>query len=263
MAEETQGASEVSTTPGVVVQLPCGHFRDGKVHRDAEIIPMTGFTRKTIAREDVRSNPSKITDTILIQCLRRVGTFTLINHKLIGEMTLGDRDFLLLEIRRISMGDTINAAVDCGGCKSKIDVTFRLDEIEVVRVEDKDCEVRDGQRVFRVQSEVPHVEAVCRFPKGDDQKIVLSFANKNPVEASYKLYAACLLEWEGKAGPFEASFFEKLPLNALDKFEDEFSRIQPGPILKQSVPCPSCMDPIEFTFQGSDFLFRPAKRGRN
>ncbi len=278
MSEEKP--ESVNATPagesGTAITLPCGILRNKMVYRDAEIIPMTGFTRKSIAREDVRGNPVKTTDIILAHCLKRVGPVTSITPKFLAEMLIGDRDFLLLEIRNISMGDTITSKVDCEGCKNKIEVRFKLNELEDIVLKDGDYEIvdrlptkegvlemKDGLRVFRMEIMSPSglFSAKCRYPNGGDQVIIVEHMQKNPIAANYKMYAACLLEWGGESGPFNESFFDGLPVTVLDDFEEAFNAALPGPVLRQEVPCPVCKTIIELTFQGSDFLFHLPKRG--
>jgi hypothetical protein len=273
MTEEKSAQSE----PGVSVTLPCGILKDKQIHRDAEIVPMTGLTRKSIAREEVRNNPIKTTDIILSHCLKRVGPVTAISPRFLSDMLIGDRDFLLLEIRRISMGDSIKSRVTCGECKNSIDITFKLDELETIHLKEGFeivekiqlaegmLEMPDGIRVFRVDvpASAAHkgVAAKFRYPNGGDQAIVIEHIRKNPIAANYKLYSACLVEWNGEVGPFRETFFDSEPVTLLDAFENKFNDALPGPILDQKVPCPVCQTPIEMSFQGSDFLFHLPRRG--
>jgi hypothetical protein len=252
----------VSDPFATVVKLPGGLWHKGQVHREAEITPMTGMTRKAIARKEARANPSKVTDTILSQCIKRIGPFSNITSKVLDSLVLGDKDFLLLEIRRVSMGDTFKSNVTCASCKNDIEVTFHIDELEVIRTGDNDVEVIDEERVFRIQDEKLKIDAVLRYPLGSDQSALVGVADRNPVEANFKLYAECMLEWAGEKGPFRSTFFERMPVMVLDEFEDLFAKAQPGPVFEQSVGCPACAANIEFTFEGSDFLFRPPKRGK-
>lgn len=256
--EDTAQGSPAIQEPGTVVQLPGGLIKEGKVHRDAEIIPMTGYTRKVMAREDIRSNPTKVTDAIFNQCLRRVGTYT-INNRILDELLSGDRDFLLMEIRRISMGSTVRAEVECDGCRKRLEVRFDLSEIKVRRLAEKDYEITDidgdgaGAMFFRMN--LSGVKALCRFSRGLEQKAVISMFEKNAIAASYKLYSSCLLEWNGQVGPFPPEFFDGLPLPVIDSFAEAFTERQPGPDFKQETDCPSCGKKIQFTFRNSDFLF--------
>lgn len=258
-----EAPSEAPSDPfGTEVELPAGLWHKGEVHRNVEIVPMTGLTRKAIARKDSRANPSKITNIILMQCVRRIGPFGNINNKILDNLVLGDKDFLLLEIRRTSMGETFKANVTCKSCSSDIEVTFNIDELDVIRLNDAEREVINGDRVFRIQDEKLKIDAVMRYPLGSDQEALVSSMDRNPVEANFKLYAECLLEWNDTEGPYRSNHFERLPVRVLDEFEDQFAQAQPGPVFEQSVGCPSCAATIQFTFEGSDFLFRPPKRGR-
>lgn len=263
VSETTSVQTETTSTPGKSIKLPCGLLREGVSSVDAEIIPMTGLTRKSIASENVRTNPSKITDVILLQCLKKVGSVSLINGKLLNELLLGDRDFLMLEIRRVSMGDIITATVECGECNKKIEVKFNLDEIKCKTLAECQSEIVDGIRGFWIKNDEPKVNAFFRFPKGEDQAAILPFLQKNPIDANYRLYALCLVQWDGEKKKFNSDFFEKMNTNLLDVIDEAFSENQPGPDLSQTVSCPVCANDIEMTFQGSDFLFRQPKKGKD
>jgi len=253
--------TETPVIGGTILTLPCGYVRDGALYKEVEIIPMTGLTRKALAREDTRNNAAKVSDIIISHCLKRIGPFTSITSKVLADLVIGDRDFLILEIRRISMGDTITTNIVCGACKAKIDALFKISDLKVIRVYEGDEKpiIEEGNIIFRLNTK--KFKAKCRFPKGSDQALIMPDATKNPVAASYGLYTACLLEWNDKKGPFETSLFESFPLDIIDEFEEEFMAIQPGPVMSQDASCPSCGASVDFTFRGSDFLFRVSKRG--
>ena len=84
--------SDEPKVPGTRVELPCGLFRDGKAERDAEIVPMTGRVRTTIARPDVRRNGAKIVDAVLLACVREIGGRR-VDRQVLDDLLIGDRDF--------------------------------------------------------------------------------------------------------------------------------------------------------------------------
>lgn len=273
MAETMTGAmsaggvapdSRVPTDPnGVVKELPCGLVREAALYRHAEFVPMAGVVRRMISKKDVRDDFVRVTDIVLRQCVRRVGPLQVAEHaKMLDDMTLADRDFLLMEIRRVSSGDELKALVHCGMCKKRIQITFKLDELTVVRPREGDAEIHGGRLCFRVRSASPAINALCRYPIGSDQPI-LEGMEKNPTEVQYRLYAACLVEWGGKPGPYEAEFFDALPVGVIDEFTRQFAAKKPGPILDQRVSCANkaCGADIEFSFEGSDFFFPLPTRG--
>lgn len=252
-------APEGATEPGgLVITLPCGVVKDGKIYRDAEIVTIGGHTRLLISRKGVREDFLKVSDIVLQQCLRRVGPFRMESARAINRMTLADRDFALMEIRRASMGDELRAIPTCAGCKKKIQVTFQFDELKVVRLETGDFEIHDDQFCFRIESRDPAISALCRFPIGEDQQLAIPFIEQNPTEAQYRLQAACLHEYNGQKGPFDYSFFDRMSnTRELDEFARLFAARKPGPVFEQKVTCPTpgCGADIEFTFESSDFLF--------
>jgi hypothetical protein len=267
-SSETATAAPSSTTPqfenGVVVELPCGYYRDGVLHKHAEFVPMDGGVRKAISKKGVRDDFAKVTDIVLQQCVRRVGSYETTNPKTLGGVLLGDRDFLQMEIRRESMSDKLRAVVTCGACRKKIEVTFLLDEINVTRLEEGDFEIIDDALCFRIRSTDPKLDAICRYPVGTDQETIVEFLDRNPTDAMYRLYTSCLLEWNGKPGPFDPYFLDTQPVKLIDEFSRQFADKKPGPIFDQKVPCPNkdCGTDIEFTFEGSDFFFPLPTRGK-
>lgn len=270
-AEAPEAAAEAPPDPrmptepdGIVKELPCGLVQGGVVHRWAEFVPMSGFTRKSISKKDVRDDFGKVSDLVLRQCVKRIGTVPTTSTRTLNNTPMADRDFLLMEIRRASRGDELKCLVVCALCKKKIEVTFQIDELEVVRLQDEDYEIHDDWLCFRVQSTNPMIDALCRFPVGSDQHDMLPIVDQNPTDAQYRLFAACLLEWNGEKGPFGPRFFDEKSTRLIDAFTEQFLAKKPGPVFEQRVSCPNsvCGTDIDFTFEGSDFFFPIPTRGR-
>jgi len=252
------------------IQLPCGlgPDKDGKVHRDAEIIPMTGLVRKNIARPEVRQNVAKIVDVILLACLKKVGPLDRIDRRVLDKLLVGDRDFLLLEIRKLSLGDSVRSTIQCGSCNEKSDITFHLDRLPCRTLADKGegIEEQNGERLFVMDwmsaDEKHSIKAKFRFPNGADQMVMAGNMHKNPVEAVYQMYYRCLVEWDGK--PVEkvpATLFDDLALPVVDAVDAEFRKRMPGPDLDQKAVCSLCGAENDLDLRASDFLF-PQARGR-
>jgi len=249
---------------GIVVPLPCGYVHEGVLHKYAEFVPMSGGVRKAISKKSIRDDFVKVSDMVLRMCVKRMGSIETTSPKTLRWTTLADRDYLLMEIRRESMTDKLRAIITCQQCRKQIQVSFQLDEIEVVRLEKGDYEIVNDQLCFRVKSATHKIDALCRFPIGEDQDQVVDLVDNNPTDAQYRLYAACLLEWNGQTGPFGADFFDELLVNQIDEFTKQFVDKKPGPVFEQLVSCPNgaCGSDIAFTFEGSDFFFPLPTRGR-
>jgi len=251
-------------TQSVTVTLPCGFLVDGKLQTSAVIKPMTGKTRKMIARPQTRQNPSAIVDTILIECVESIGAGTKMRKSIADAMFVADRDALLLDIRKISMGKKITSHLTCPSCNEKITISIDLDmDIPVKKLSDMDYKIEDGIVTFVIENKHLDYEAVFRLPTGSDQTAIAPILKKNPVEANYMLYMRCLQSWNDiERQDIDPEFFDTLPLNILDDLDSQYSEILPGPVTRVPVNCVYCEAELPMGFEGSDFLFPQQRTGR-
>ncbi len=241
----------------VAITLPCGVLnKEGKVERNAEIVPMTGRVRKLIARPEVRTDGNKIIDEILRNCLKRVGSTTEISYSLLQGLLGADRDYILLKIRQASSGNTIRSQFACPACRTNLNVDFNIDDIEVKELHESDYEVRDGRRVFYLDLSEYNVKALFRYPNGADQVQISKLAERNPVEAEYRIYQSCLVEWNGETrDKLGQSFIEDLPVRILDDLGPKFRDALAGPDMNLTVDCSKCGNENTIALETSDFLF--------
>lgn len=245
---------------GSDIKLPCGILNeDGGVERDAVIDPMRGRTREAIARKDIRNNGAKIVDVVLKSCLKSIGSKQ-VSNAMLGNMLTGDRDFLVLRIRQLSLGDRVEVPMSCPQCKERLDITLDLSEIRVKELSESDYEIENGERVFWLESKELEIRAKFRYPNGKDSHTLAEVSLNNPVAAQYMLYQRCLKEWNGQSAPFPAVFIKEKSVRELDWLTDEFAEKLPGPDFDTTVECSICGQETPLRMESSDFLFpRPRK----
>ena len=246
----------------VEVVLPAGVMEGDKVVTSAQIVPMTGKTRKDIARADVRRDSTKVTETILQNCVKSIGDSP-IDRRTFQRLILGDREFLLLQIRKISKGDDVKYSMACGTCEEPFHGTFSITNDVPVYPMPKDVEVLTDEsgvslRTFRVKSDEMAIDAVFRYPFGVDQAEIAKSMRANPVASVYTLLWRCLISLNGSPQmDIPKNIFEEMPLPALDFIQGEFYSHQPGPDFSEPVRCPNCGAENQMVFQSADFFFDP------
>ena len=248
----------------VTVELPCGLLKDGKLQTAAEIIPMTGAVRKMIARPEIRQNPAKVIDTILLQCVKSVGSVPKLKKDVADRLFMADRDFLIMEIRRISLGDKVNSVLQCGSCNAKLNVSIDLrSDVPVKKLEDVSHKIEGENVTFKLVDASLKLDATFRFPNGSDQHAVAMLYKKNPIEANYALYQRCLISWNGTpAEDLPSGFFETQGLKIVDYIDENFMENMPGPDMRVPMNCNECSAEIVLSMESSDFLFRTPKTER-
>lgn len=251
--------------PGAVtVELPCGFVHKEEVFTKAQIIPMTGRVRKLIARPQNRQNPASIIDTLLTQCVTAIGSITRVNKNVTDQLFLGDRDFLVMEIRKLSLGKDVQTQLQCESCGARLGMTVDLErEVPVTKLKDLDVDLVEGDAVFRLVDQILGLDLKFRLPRGYDQHNVAPLYRKNPIEANYALYRACLVEWNGEpANELPGNFFDDQPLPVIDFIDENFMEMMPGPDMRIPVDCYECNHEMMMSLASSDFLFKLPKKGR-
>lgn len=117
-------------------ELPCGYVdQEGNVHTSVTVSEMTGEDEETLAAKNMTTT-KKITK-ILSRCTESIGPYSgqQVNF-IVPELTQGDRVFLLIAIRRTSLGDEMPFETTCPSCKEVARFVVDLKDLGVKKMED-------------------------------------------------------------------------------------------------------------------------------
>src|ERR1700737_4677176 len=106
--------------------LPGGLVLEERTISALALSPLTGFGEHWLA-EHPRSSNAHATTALLSQCLA-VPDGTRVAD-LARRLLVGDRDFLMLQLRRLTLGNRMQAVIRCGACDEKIDLEIDADAI--------------------------------------------------------------------------------------------------------------------------------------
>ena len=186
---------------------------------------MAGRTQRRLA------SSARVT-RLLSSCLVSLGGEP-VTTGLIRKLLVGDRDYLMLQLRRLSLGDEVNAVLNCPACSAPMDVSFRASEVPVE---------------WRPQKALSHTMAAgtreiqFRLPTGGDQEDLLG---KNPEEAAEELLDRCILDEGGCA----------LSSQERAAVVDEMERVAPRVELELDMTCPECSHSFVAPFDTTAFFF--------
>jgi len=120
-----------------IYELPCGVvFPDGSLVTEVQVREMTGREEDLLASSKLA--PVKKINALLVACTERIGHVTdkqAISQIIYG-MTQGDRVFLLIAIRRASLGDDIPLEHACPACEQKGYYIQDLSELTIKAMKD-------------------------------------------------------------------------------------------------------------------------------
>jgi len=190
------------------VLLPAGYADgSGRVHRRAVIRKMRGHEEALLYGQALPAG--RLVTELIRSCLIRLGDIETISAKLASELYTADRNYLLLELRRITLGDYLPALYVCPRCGAQISASQDLGAVPVRRLEeggtpeDVAVQLEDG---YTDREGVLHTEVVLTMPRGVDEEFVSSIAEKDPLRAQDVLLLRCIRR------------FGSLPQTALDAY---------------------------------------------
>jgi hypothetical protein len=198
--------------------------------------PLTGCEEEWLAQHQDVPNAIRIS-RILNACVLRLDDEKP-PRDLARRMLVGDRDYLILQLRRLTLGDRVLAIVDCPSCRSKMDVDFDAAAIPI-----ESGVHNDATYEIELPRRAGHPSRAVRFrlPSGGDQEAVLGL----DVEAAgERLLERCLLD--STAVPLAVE--EKACVIAA--MEERAPRVE----LELELACPECGDVFVMPFDTTAFF---------
>jgi hypothetical protein len=209
---------------------------EGRRYSAAMLRPLTGFEEDWLAEQ--ASAPSAIaTSRILDACVLRIDDEPP-PRGFSRRMLVGDRDYLIVQIRRLTLGDQVMAVVDCPGCRAKMDVDFDASAIPV------QCPAQTHElHEISLPARGGHPDRTARFrlPVGSDQEAVLG---RDVDAACDEILRRCVSD----AGGVPLSENEKALLIAA--MEERAPRVE----LELQLTCPECSQSFVLPFDTTAFF---------
>jgi hypothetical protein len=207
----------------VEVRLPGGVWREGACARDATLRSLGPDDERALADAAEEISPAQLATAALGRALVGVGGATAGGEETARELTIGDRQALLLHLRRITVGERMSCVFSCPmpECGEQLELELRVEDL-LVRAEGP----------TRRWHEVEHGGRRARFrlPTGGDQERAARTALAEGIDASVsELLAACA---EGGAGDWSAEL--------RDRVISRMSELDPQAELVLTLTCPVC-----------------------
>jgi hypothetical protein len=210
----------------------------GLVLHDGHRLDQVGLRRLSGREEDWLSRHGGVSiaeaiTEVLAACLT-LDEAGLTTRQIAQGLLVGDRDFMMIQLRRLTLGDQIAAVYTCPACASKMDVSLDLSDVPVefsLQTQSIYELELSGDRCVRF-----------RLPNGADQESVAAIPVEEAVDA---LLHRCVIE-SGDA-----------PLNDDDRQQiaDEMERIAPKVEIELDLICPECGHQFLVEFDVAAFFF--------
>jgi hypothetical protein len=244
--EEPEKVIETRAPSESEVDLPGGFIgANREVILTAEVRELNGMDEELIAKA---GSSAKAFNVLLQRGLVKLGSEDVTKDQ-IDSLLSGDRDAILIAIRRATFGNTLDLNINCPSCNAPQTTSIDLvDDVPVKRLEDPIAD-----RTFYVETKKGPVGVA--LPTGVVQKRLVDNMDKSIAEMNTVLLAGCILSVNGSPSS-GASTALALGMADRTKVLDAITDRNPGPRLGEvKKSCQACNEDIELPLSLTD-LFR-------
>jgi len=200
-------ADNIVPLPGGLVRSKYGE-QPVLLAREAEVRELNGADEEAIYK--VRRNPYRLISTLLTN-----GTVMLGDHHpnadMLKNLLIGDRDAIILGIRRATFGDEVELGeFICPGCEENLgDLKVTLDDIPVKTLDDPLADTQFKVDLWKGG------HAKVRLPNGHDQEAVAALDLANESEVNTMMLSRCVLSITKADGTENVTANNAAAVNAL------------------------------------------------
>ncbi len=234
----------------VAVTLPGGYWLEGSCYREAELRPLNSGDEIFVVEAGEALSPARRTTALLSRCLERLGPLGgPVGAEQIGALTVGDREALLLHLRRLTLGERVRCVLRCpdGGCGEKLDLELDVGELLLAPYpytrHHHETTVAENGTSYRVR---------FRLPTGADQEAVETVARRDPKKAAGSVLERCVEDVTAEGG--EA--LEVLPVVVAERLPEVMSDLDPQAELRLALTCPECRNQFSALLDASTYFFQ-------
>lgn len=232
------------------VQLPVGLSRNGVCVREVKLRPLNGEDEAFLLEtHETLSAAARVTE-LLTRCVVRLGTEEGVSSETIRSLTVGDREALLLHLRRITYGDRMPCVLRCPreGCAERMDLQLLATELLLAPYA---CP-QDWQGVsFDVGGK--HYQVMMRVPNGLDQELLAECRQTDVTESENLLLCRCVQSVSAEdAKPLP---IEELSAELKDKIAGKMAEWDQQAEILLSLQCPKCGHMFTAEFDSGAYLY--------
>lgn len=171
----------------------------------------------------------------------------------LANLTMGQRDALLLLLREQTFGPTLDSVAKCPRCQEQLEFSLNTQEIRVIDVSDDDVPddaIPNSLSHAQYQCDVEGMTIQFRLPTSVDVAAVTLMAQ--PEQVRVNLARRCLLTASQNGNGIS---IEQLEVDEIATFADHLAQVDPQAEILLNLQCPACQHDWQIVFDIVSYLW--------
>lgn len=236
VGEESEGKFKVPDVPKTTVgefNLPCGYVNEetGELYTKV-VISELGGEDEDIFFSNMQS--ASIVNNVLFNRVESIGPITNKDQikQIVPQLTIGDRVFLMIALRRVSEGDIFMWESKCPTCGDKSMHRFDLKDLEIEKMPEPKKRIYDY--------ELPRMKQTARWAvmNGLMESKRDKLRKKHHKDKATLPIFLRLLSLDDK--PVSMDIVKSLPMHDRNRLRHQFDKFEGGVETDIDLECPSC-----------------------
>jgi hypothetical protein len=216
------------------VTLPAGFAGQDGWRRDAILRPLCGHDEAFLLENCASLSSASRTTALLARCLHRLGPMEPVAPEAVRMLTVGDREALLLHLRRLTLGEKMGCVLKCPNpsCSQSMELNLEVSEL-LLPPYNYSSETHERTIVADAVS----YRVRFRLPNGSDHETAASLAVSDPDAIVETFLRRCVQEITNAAS---GERMNTLPAAVAEALDDKFKELDPQAEIMLDLTCPAC-----------------------
>ena len=212
-----------------IFELPCGYLApEGELIHEVKVREITGVEEDMLAAKNIPGG-KKITQ-LLGNCLERLGPMTdkPMLVRCARDLLIGDRAFLMMAIRRVTLGDAFPFTLECPKCEKESMYTVDLSTLDIRKMPDP------KKRVY--EDTLPNGKTVrWHCMTGKEEEVIAKFGPQDALSASILARLDTI-----NGGPVVMPMMKAMSMLDREWLRSRFDDVEGGIDTTIQHTCPNC-----------------------
>jgi hypothetical protein len=231
----------------VEVTVPGGYELRGAWLRSLWLRSWQGCDEMLLCERGDAMTPAAWTTSLLARCVSLDGGSRPAGADFVRSLTVGDREALLLHLRRITLGGRMSCVFGCPACAEKMDLDLEAAALLLPPY------AHDGHvHRARMDGDGAAWDVAFRLPNGGDQEAAAALVRRDEQKAVALVLRRCIQSIAATSGEAPGD----VPPAVARALPGLMSELDPQAEMLLDATCPSCHEAVRLCFDAGQYLLR-------